>query len=222
MKQKTLQTAPKLKSGRDSTEVAAALDGMITEAESGLKKVVCTGLMIVAISEDLPHGQFQSWLELHLPHRSLRTCRAWKQLAMSVLEICGLQVRDCPFLKVATAATLSLPPLVEKKIDKVIEGKTARQLFLQFKEARETESGISTAHGGDRRPRNDDGTPINPGPRDKAKLALDKWADIIALLEQETRTGSWSLLPSEGPVSMRAIKDITIDLNRALSAAGIK
>lgn len=161
--------APALKSGRDSKAVAKQLDALISDAESGLRRIVTAGLFIVEITQDLPHGQFGPWIEAHLPHRTPRTIFRWKGLALNVMESCGLKLTQCqfstPLHKVMALPAAKVPKdakEVREKMDSLIEGKTYRQLFFEFKQAEEQtdedgETVVLPTHGGDVTPRDADG-----------------------------------------------------------------
>ena len=129
-----LKEVPELKSGRDSEQVAQVLDGLIGEAESGLKRIVMCGLYILSVQEDLPHGSFEKWYSTYLPHRNKRSIQRWKKAALNVMEICGYKVTESKWLKNDTVSLLTLPAPVEKKITEVVEGKTMKQLMFEFKE----------------------------------------------------------------------------------------
>lgn len=164
-----LVKAPALKSGRDSKAVAKQLDALITDAESGLRRIVTAGLFIVEITQDLPHGQFGKWIETHLPNRSRATVFGWKSLALNVMEACGVKVQQLdfstPLHKVISLPAAKVPKdakEVRAKMDELIEGKTYRQLFFEFKQAEEQtdedgETVVVPTHGGDVTPRGADG-----------------------------------------------------------------
>lgn len=161
--------APALKSGRDSKAVAKQLDALITDAESGLRRIVTAGLFIVEITQDLPHGQFGPWMATHLPQRSRETVFRWKALALNVMEACGAKVAQChfsaPLHKVMSLPAAKVPKdaqEVRAKMDELIQGKTYRQLFFEFKQAEEQtdehgETVVVPTHGGDVSPRGADG-----------------------------------------------------------------
>lgn len=160
---------PALKSGRDSKAVAKQLEALITDAESGLRRIVTAGLFIVEITQDLPHGQFGKWIETHLPHRTPRTIWNWKALALNVMESCGLKLTQCqfstPLHKVMALPVAKVPKDAKEaraKMDELIQGKTYRQMFFEFKQAEEQtdedgETVVVPTHGGDVSPRGADG-----------------------------------------------------------------
>lgn len=192
-------TGPALKSGRDSKAVADQLDALITDAESGLRRIVCVGLFILEVSQDLPHGQFGPWLETNLPHRSRRTVFGWKALALNIMETCGLKVQQLHFSK-PLHEVLALPAKevpqdaqeVRNKIDDLIEGKTYRQLFFEFKQAEEQtdEDGETTlvpSHGGDVTPRDKDGNRKAKRRRTKLEITSETFeAESASALEAIT------------------------------------
>lgn len=143
--------APALKSGRDSKKVAAELDALMTDAEQGLRRIVRAGLYIIEVSEDLPHGQLEPWIKTYLPHRSRRTFFSWKQLTMGILNTCGVKVQQLhfstPLRQLLDTKTKDAAP-VREKIEKLIEGKTARGLFSEFKTCEVDDDGNLVAKNG--------------------------------------------------------------------------
>lgn len=192
--------APALKSGRDSKVVAKQLDALIKDAESGLRRIVTAGLFIVEITQDLPHGQFGPWLAEHLPNRSRATVFRWKALALNVMEACGLKVSLCdfskPLHKVMTLPMAKVPKDAKEaraKMDELIEGKTYRQLFFEFKQAEERvgddgETEVVPTHGGDVTPRGADGKRTSKRRRTVTEITTDTFeADSKVALEAITK-----------------------------------
>jgi len=135
----------RLKHGNDA-KVAAELDAFISEANDGLRRILKVGFFIECIDADLPWGMLQKWVEQHLPHRKFRTIQRWKQVAQNVGECVGLKLKDRLGLKLHEVITLTLDELTgdakaaRNKIEDEIEGKTYRQLFLQFKQSKDGET----------------------------------------------------------------------------------
>jgi hypothetical protein len=118
------------------------------EAQQGLRRVVAFGLYCYEIKERLKHGQFGPWLKENCPDISWRAARRYMELSRGVLEVAGLSIND--FGKTATCGQFahrgeflllpdakipeSLRP-VREKICRLIDGKSARQLFFEFKTA---------------------------------------------------------------------------------------
>lgn len=191
---------PGLKSGRDSKAVAKQLDALITDAESGLRRIVTAGLFIVEITQDLPHGQFGPWIEAHLPHRTPRTIWNWKALALNVMDLCGLKLKQLqfstPLHKVMALPAAKVPKdaqEVRAKMDALIDGKTYRQLFFEFKSAEEQtgEDGEITVvpkRGGDVTPRDADNKRISKRKRTVKQITVDTFeADSKVALEALTK-----------------------------------
>src|ERR1051326_1943922 len=159
------ETAP-----MDKIETATAvglLNQLYREAQNGLRRVVAFGLYCYEVKDRIPHGKFGPWLKEHCPDISWRTVRCYMQLSSTVLENCGLQINDflqigstLPFCRGGKLLLLEddkvpaeVKPLREK-ICGLIDGKSARQLFLEFKTAEEDENGkvsvLPARGGGDR------------------------------------------------------------------------
>lgn len=193
--------APALKSGRDSKAVAKQLDALITDAESGLRRVITAGLFILEVTQDLPHGQFGPWLEAHLPNRNRTTVWRWKSLALNVLEACGANVASCNISGTPAHQVLSLPAAkvpkaakeLREKMDSLIEGKTYKQLFFDFKQAEERdgedgETEVVATHGGDVTPRDADGKRTSKRRRTVKEITTETFesGSAVALLSLTT------------------------------------
>lgn len=94
------------------------------------KKAVALGLFLNAIKargkEDgsIPHGEFLPWCEKNIPEIKYRTFHEYMQLATGVVEFGKLQM--CNY------RTFALNGQLPEEIDKLISGKTQKQLRLQF------------------------------------------------------------------------------------------
>jgi hypothetical protein len=152
---KALQrTGPKLKSGGDA-EVASHLKSLCDEARNGLRRVVALGLFCFKIKADLPHGQFQPWLDQHCPDISYRSLASYMQLTDGVLKKCGVSkvqsLHFChggEFLLLPDAKVPDEARPLRKKIFEIIDGKTAHQLMLDFKQSDEDEDGNQKSRRG--------------------------------------------------------------------------
>lgn len=208
--------APELKSGRDSKAVAKELDKLITDAESGLRRIVTAGLFILEITQDLPHGQFGPWMQANLPQRSRETVFRWKALALNIMEACGLKVAQChfstPLHKVMALPAAKVPKdakEVREKIDSLIEGKTYRQLFFEFKSAEEVKSEdgevtVVPRRGGDVAPRGPDGKRTTKRRRTNKQITTETFeADSLVALESIT-TAFDTLFGITGPNDEKA------------------
>ena len=151
---KKLITVPKLKSGLDE-KVAEQFSALFHDAQNGMRRVVAFGMFAWQIKQtELKHGQFGPWVEANFAGRiSYRSVRAHMQLTQSALEACGVKTMQA-FFKLAAPLPFShsgelllmpeakLPeeakPLREK-LCALLDGKSARALFTEFKQAEETE-----------------------------------------------------------------------------------
>jgi hypothetical protein len=115
------------------------------DAESGLRRVLEFGLFCFWIKEEvLKHGQFLPWLEANCPDLKVRSIQGHMAVTKGVLEAAGFQIRNtlriCPrghLFLLADGELTDEQRAVRTKADALIEGKTARQLMLAFKEERE-------------------------------------------------------------------------------------
>lgn len=167
------------RSGRNSAEVAAQLDAMITEAESGAKRVALCGLFILEITNELPHGQFGPWCEQYLPHRSRRSIFSWKSYALTLLENLGIKVTEMAFevpLHQAFALPVeSVPDDVRElrsQFDQLVEGKTYTQLHLELKY---TGPDGKPTRGGAVTPRDPDGRLKRAARRTMKQISAARW-----------------------------------------------
>ncbi len=147
---KTLTRIPTLKVGTDAA-AAKYLTEAYGEAQNGLRKVIAVGLCCFSIKKQLPHGQFQNWLEANCPGLSYRSLAAYMQLTKNVLEKCGFRTLGAYFKSAEPlhfshgGEILLLPDAgfpeagkpIREKICAVIDGKTQSQLFLEFKQVDE-------------------------------------------------------------------------------------
>ncbi len=146
---------PKLKSGHDDA-VAAKLNEMIQDASDGLRRIVMVGFFLERIAADLKHSEFKPWVEAHCAGVHRASVFRWRLIARNVMEAVKLsKVALCDF-STPVHEMLALPegkvPKEQKelreKIDDLIAGKSARQLFLEFKQAEEDEDGsLKKKHG---------------------------------------------------------------------------
>jgi hypothetical protein len=141
-----LATVPTLPKGNDQA-VAKQLTKLVKDASDGLRRIIIAGLFIEQIAAELKHGQLRPWLDAHCPDVTYRTVKRWRDLARNVAETAGV--------KLDTMSNLDLPKMlalpagkvpeaakeVRQKIDDLIAGKSAKQLFFEFKQAEEAETG---------------------------------------------------------------------------------
>jgi hypothetical protein len=155
-----LVKTPKLKTG-DDAEAAKQLAALYRDAQDGVKRSVILGLYCFSIKAQLKHGQFQSWLKAHCPEAAYRTVQYHMKLASSAMEACGMQMKaleakaqqlrfsHCGEILALPEAKVpdEIKPLREK-LSSLIEGKSARQLFGEFKQAEEDDAGeVAPKHG---------------------------------------------------------------------------
>jgi hypothetical protein len=99
------------------------------------KRAVWMGLFLSHIKQrgkedkSIPHGQFREWLKANVPNLSFDTVATYMRLATGVAEKGKFQISDFPTF----AGNGKLPPQLEK----LVEGKTQQQLFLEFKQVDE-------------------------------------------------------------------------------------
>ena len=154
----TLYKIPTLKTGNDA-EVAARFVELFKDAQTGLRRVVAFGLYAWHVKLNcLRHSQFLPWTEgIGQQHGiSYRSVNSHMNLTKSVLGACGVkslkpfmanwQSQICSALHISRCGDLLLLPIAEipkqfqplrEKICSLIDGKSARQLFFEFKQADE-------------------------------------------------------------------------------------
>jgi hypothetical protein len=157
--------AAHLISGNDAA-AAKQLNKLFAEAQNGMRRVVALGLFAWEIKEgQLKHGEFGAWLAEHCPKLATvnsvtgkpvasRALSGYMELTKNVLESCGCPTIEkylATIAKFADDANLkpgqflliadkkvpeSLAPMREK-IFELVDGKTQRSLFLEFKQCEE-------------------------------------------------------------------------------------
>lgn len=152
-----------LKSGDDAA-TAKQLTKLFGEAQNGMRRVVALGLFAWEIKErQLKHGQFGAWLAVHCPKLatvdektgkafSSRALRGYMDLTKSVLESVGFKtigkyldeaeqfagvknLKHGGFLLLADKKVPDSARPLRDKICELVDGKTQRQLFLEFKQS---------------------------------------------------------------------------------------
>ena len=160
---------PKLKSGDDAA-AAKKLLKLYSDAQVGMRKIVALGLAAWEIKEKLlDHGEFGPWLAANAPSLSRLDASTAKPKASSalsnymdltkgVLESVGLksiksyleEMAKFPHAGICMGGGLLLLPdkkipveakALRDKICQLVDGKTQRQLFLEFKQADEDDDG---------------------------------------------------------------------------------
>lgn len=191
---------PKLKTG-DDAQVKQTFQELFEGAQNGLRAVVAFGLYAEEIKQiKLKHGKFKDWLGATFPEVSYRSVVRHMELATSVMKACGVKSLK-PFFKSATCGTFEHAGMLltapEKKCDEkaieirtkvfsLIDGKSARQLFFEFKQGEEDEDGnVKTKRG---RLKGQGGA--SAAQRAKAKAAADA-AEIEARELKAEEIGEW-------------------------------
>lgn len=150
MKPKKISTmaAPSLPTGNDAA-VAKQLRALLDDAANGLRRILIAGFFIDRVASELPHGKFRPWLEAHCADVTWRTVFRWRELARGVAQAVGLgttaeerhalewhHILELPAAQVPEQARAT-----RKLIDELIDGRSARQLLLDFKQVEENEVG---------------------------------------------------------------------------------
>jgi hypothetical protein len=153
---------PTLNDGHDKA-TASELLKHYKDAQVGLRRVIAFGLLAWEIKElKLKHGQFGSWLAANCPSlttvdavtkkaKPSNTLTTYMSLTAGVLETMGFTVEKylnhvsnsphrgiCHGGKYLFLADKKLPAEVlslKEQVTTIVDGKTQRQLFLQFKQA---------------------------------------------------------------------------------------
>jgi hypothetical protein len=152
-----------LKTGNDAA-TAKQLNKLFAEAQNGMRRIVALGLFAWEVKEtQLKHGEFGKWLLQHCPKLATveestgkvlasRALRGYMELTKGVLESCGVasiekylgsaakfahdaNLKPGQFLLLADKKVPDdLKPLREK-IFELVDGKTQRALFMEFKQS---------------------------------------------------------------------------------------
>ena len=129
---KLMKTAPKWHA--DAVDILKKNFGEIHRSFlDSTKKAVWMGLFLQNIKArgkddgSIPHGQFGPWLKANVPDLHWDTICTYMRLAKECAEKGNFKIMEFP--KFANLG--ELPPAIEK----LVEGKTQQQLFLEFKQA---------------------------------------------------------------------------------------
>jgi hypothetical protein len=192
---KMAKPAPSLPRGNDA-EVASELRRLVSDAESGLRRILIAGFFIDRIAAELPHGAFRKWLDSHCPDVTCRTVERWRELAKNVADACGIKsdtrvAFDLPgLLAMRTDDVPEAQSEMRSKLDEMIEGKSFRQLVFGFKQAEEGEDGKMRGKPG-RRPGEGGRQPAGTLSEQLAlarEVALSDWDQIDLLVTQGYRS----------------------------------
>lgn len=142
---------PSLKYGNDA-EIAHQFTNKFADAQGALQRVLAFGVFAAHIKYNcLKHGQFGGWVTAVCGPQAYRSVRSYLNLTENVLKACGIkslktQVSKWQPLPFCHRGEFLLPnpeqipaevkPLREKVLA-LIENKTQRQLFFEFKQAEE-------------------------------------------------------------------------------------
>jgi hypothetical protein len=136
----------KLQSNQTFNDTVAAerLQFLYEEARIGLRRVVALGLFCFEIKAHIKHGEFQEWLQTHCAGVGFKSLEAYMTLTKNVLEGCGHQISSalgiCQGGEILLLADAEVPKESRKLRDQIfdlIDGKTQRQLMLEFKSDRQ-------------------------------------------------------------------------------------
>lgn len=162
-----VDNVPVLKGGGDAAS-AKCLAKLFADAQNGMRRIVALGLFAWELKEtQLKHGEFGAWLAANCPKlatqneqgraRPSRALQGYMELTKGVLESVGFSSvgKYLATVKSANNALLNggkflliadkkvpedIKPLREK-IFALVDGKTQRSLFMEFKQAEEDDSG---------------------------------------------------------------------------------
>lgn len=176
---KLQKLAPSLKVVADDV-AATKLRELLKDADDGFRRVVKAGLYIEWIAANVPHGQFQPWIEAHCPDVPHVTIHRWRSLAKNLCEWSGLKLSNLDNLTVPAENLLTLPvaelpknlQAARSKMDEVLDSaRTPKQLFLDigFKQGELGADGYPRAKRG-----NKSGQGCTKAMRMQAKYANDQ------------------------------------------------
>ena len=155
--------------GGDDAVTAKQLNKLFNEAQNGMRRVIALGLFAWQVKEtQLKHGEFGAWLAQHCPKlatidsvtskpRASRALSGYMELTKNVLEGVGFptiekyldeaakfsgnkSLNHGGFLLIADKKVPEAVKPLREKICQLVDGKTQRQLFLEFKQADEDEA----------------------------------------------------------------------------------
>jgi hypothetical protein len=138
----------------DDDAVAKRFGELFEDAQNGLRRIVTFGLFALETKlVHLKHGQFGDWVKGRFGEGAYRSVRSHLQLTESTLEACGIKKLK-PIFQNGSALPISkhndflllpdakvpeaLKPLRDK-ICSIVDGKSARALFTEFKQAEDME-----------------------------------------------------------------------------------
>lgn len=154
---------PQIEGGGDKA-VAKQLNKLYADAQNGMRKIIALGLFAWEVKEQqLKHGEFGAWLAEHCPRLATthsatgkpmasRALNGYMELTLSVLDAAGIptikgyletvaksandaDLKPGSFLLIADKKVPENIKGVREKIFEIVDGKTQRQLFTEFKQA---------------------------------------------------------------------------------------
>lgn len=134
---------------------AERLRELYDDAQNGMRRVIALGMYCFELQEsNLKHGEFGPWVEKHCPQISYRSIRNYMQLTKGVLDACGVQIGSalpiCHGGEILLLPDAQIPDESRKlrgQICELIDGKTQRQLLLEFKSDKTAKPERKTTHG---------------------------------------------------------------------------
>lgn len=210
----TISKAPRLKAGNDA-EVAGELGRLVRDAQSATRRILICGLFIEDIIADLPRGQFGPWLDAHKEEIGVERTQifAWRQFSKSVIEAAGLQKSGASDFSIPMHEAVALPASevpedmrkARARIDELIEGKSVKQLMLNFKESAVVNDELRTKIGGFHPRRDEDGEIIPSPRRTNEEIARDKFEGAAIPACSAAREYIDQTLSVEGPNGEKAV-----------------
>lgn len=205
---------------------AKTLGELYEAAQNGMRRVVALGLFAHEIKSRLKHGQFGLWLKEHAPHLSREvngipapstSLAAYMQLSYGVLEAAGYKLGR--FLaetanfqtleishrgEILTLQDSDVPEEVKplrNKLCALIDGKTQRQLFAEFKTAEDDGEDLKVGSAlGKHHPRK----AKPPTAEEQLKAKMQHEEELIDIVIADMRLAMNTLLRTARP---KAIQD---------------
>ncbi len=216
-----LREAVGLPSKTPGKQEAKQITKLYQDAQNGMRRVVALGLYCHQVKENLPHGEFAKWIEANCNDVSYQSVRAYMLLASNVLEASGLQIASvltiCQGGKALLLPDKKVPADAKSVVSKIcdmIDGKSQRQLMVEFRE--EEAEASATPSAGKRK--------FHPAKPKSAEeivdaqtlAAVERVQAIIADLQQYVTTDDTGKLPDD---VKRAALDASVEFSNHLRAA---
>lgn len=165
---------PTLSSGGDMA-AAKHLGKLFTDANTGMRRIIAAGIFAWELKDKLNHGEFGPWLAAHCPQLATvhsetgrpqpsRALSGYMELTKGVMESIGFKTVE-KFIgeisSVAAEAKLSggrfllcpekkVPAALKEARENIfalVDGKSQRALFLEFKQAEDGADGLKKKKG---------------------------------------------------------------------------